>query len=176
MTTTEYLMNAALVCLVVLQVRGHKITAARLVVPVVATFWFCLQILHAIPTAGNDLVLEVSLASAGAVLGITAGLATSVSRLGSGAFAKAGAIAAALWVLGVGARVGFSLWVSNGGRPTVARFSALHHITSGHAWAAAFILMAMIEVATRTGVLYIKTVRSGAVIPRGGLLHRPAAA
>jgi len=176
MTITEYLLNIALVGLVVLQVRGHKVTRARLLVPVAATFFFCFQILHAIPTAGNDVVLEASLASAGAILGVAAGFATSIRRLGASAFAKAGAFAAVLWVLGIGARVAFSLWVSHGGQPAVARFSALHHITSGHAWAAAFILMAMIEVATRTGVLYFKTLRSGAVIPRGGLLHRPAAA
>ncbi len=127
-------------------------------------------------TAGNDVNLEASLACTGAALGIAAGFATSIRRLGSGAFAKAGALAAVLWVLGIGARVAFSLWVSHGGQTTVARFSALHHITSGHAWAAAFILMAMIEVAARTGILYAKTVRTGAVIPRGGLLHRPAAA
>ena len=176
MTITEYLMNIALVGLVVLQVRGHKMTAARLLVPVVATLVFCSQILHAIPTAGNDVALEASLAIMGALLGIAAGFATSIRRLGEGAFAKAGAVAGVLWVLGIGARVAFSLWVSHGGQPTVARFSALHHITSGHAWAAAFILMAVIEVTTRTGVLFLKALRSGAAIPRGGLLHRPAAA
>ncbi|HEY5272155.1 MAG TPA: hypothetical protein VIJ34_02860 [Acidimicrobiales bacterium] len=176
MTITDYLMNIALVGLVILQVRGHQITVARLLVPVVATLWFCSQILHTIPTAGNDVGLEASLAVVGALFGIAAGFATSIRRLGEGAFAKAGAMAAVLWVLGIGARVAFSLWVSHGGQPTVARFSALHHITSGHAWAAAFILMAMIEVTTRTGVLFLKTIRSGAAIPRGGLLHRPAGA
>ena len=174
MTITEYLMNIALVSLVVLQVRGHKITVARLLLPVVATVWVCSQILVSIPTAGDDVGLEASLAIVGALLGIAAGLATSIRRLGEGAFAKAGAAAAVLWVLGIGARVAFSLWVSQGGQPTVARFSALHHITSGQAWAAAFILMAVIEVTTRTGVLYLKTVRMGAAIPRGGLRHRPA--
>jgi hypothetical protein len=170
MTITEYLMNIALVSLVVLQIRGHKITVARLLVPVVMTVWFCSQILHTIPTAGNDEVLEGSLALVGAGLGVSAGLATSIRRLGAGAFAKAGAVAAVLWVAGVGARVAFSVWVTNGGQPTITRFSVAHHITSGHAWAAAFILMAMVEVTSRTCVLYLKTVRSGAVIPRGGLV------
>ena len=176
MTISEYLMNIALVGLVVLQIRGHKITAARLLFPVVMTFWFASQILHAIPTAGNDVVLETSLALVGAFLGVAAGLATSIGRLGEGAFAKAGAVAALLWVLGVGARVGFSLWVTHGGQQTVARFSALHHITSGHAWAAGFIMMALVEVVSRTAVLYLKTLRSGAVIPRGGLLRNPVSA
>jgi hypothetical protein len=169
MTITEYLMNITLVGLVVLQIRGHKITAMRLLVPVALTVWAASQFLHAVPAAGNDVVLEGSLALIGGGLGLLAGWATSVRRQGEGAFAKAGAIAAILWVAGIGARVAFSLWTSNGGQLTIARFSALHHITSEQAWVAGFILMALAEVACRTGVLYLKAVRSGAVIPRGGL-------
>lgn len=176
MTTTEYLLNIALVGLVVLQIRGHKITAVRLLVPVVLTVWGASQFLHVIPSAGNDLLLETGLAILGCGLGVLAGLATSIRRIDAGAFAKAGAVAATLWVLGIGARMAFSIWVTHGGQPTVARFSALHHITSGEAWVAAFILMAMTEVASRTGVLYLKTRRSGAVIPRGGLLQNRSAA
>jgi hypothetical protein len=176
MTITEYLMNIALVGLVVLQIRGHKITRARLLLPVVLTVFAASQFLHAIPTAGNDVVLESVLAVLGASLGVAAGLVTSVSRLGSLAFAKAGAVAATLWVLGIGARMAFSMWVTYGGHATVARFSAAHHITSGTAWVAGFILMAMLEVAVRTSVLYAKALRSGAEIPRGGLRQRLAAA
>src|SRR5579864_3304940 len=111
MTITEYLMNLALVGLVVLQIRGHKVTAMRLLVPVLMTLWAASQILHTIPTAGNDLALEATLAMAGCGLGVLAGVTTSIRRMGEGAFAKAGAVAAVLWVLGVGARVAFSLWV-----------------------------------------------------------------
>lgn len=175
MTLTEYLMNIALIGLVVLQVRGHKITAARLLVPVALTVYAASQFLHAIPTAGNDVVLEAVFVLGGTVLGTLAGMATTIRREGAGAIAKASMFAAALWVLGIGARVGFSLWVEHGGAPTVAHFSATHALTSGAAWAAAFILMALAEVASRTGVLYLKTRRSGAVIPRGGLLQSPAA-
>ena len=154
MTITAYLMNIALVGLVVLQIRGHKITRARLLVPVVLTVFAASQFLHAIPTAGNDIVLEALLGLLGAGLGVAAGLATNVSRLGSLSFAKAGAVAAILWVLGIGARMGFSMWVTYGGHASVARFSAAYHITSGTAWVAGFILMAMLEVAVPTGVLY----------------------
>lgn len=174
MTITEYILNFALVGLVVLQLRGHRITRARLLVPVVVTVWVAGQFLHSIPTAGNDVLLETSLASVGALLGVAAGLATSVKRIGAEAFAKAGAFAAVLWVVGIGARVAFSLWVSHGGRASVARFSAVHHITSGNAWAAGFVLMAMIEVALRTGVLFVKARQVGAEIPRGGLRQRLA--
>lgn len=170
MTLPEYLLNIFLVALVVLQVRGHKITKARLVFPLVVTIWVCTSILHGIPTAGNDLVLVVG-GMLGATLGSLAALATTVRRDGASAFAKAGALAAALWVAGIGARVGFSLWVTHGGAPTIAGFSAAHNITSGAAWATAFILMAMAEVATRTAGLYLKARHSGAVIERGGFVR-----
>jgi hypothetical protein len=169
MTTTEYLMNIGLIGLVVLQIRGHKITRARLLTPVVMTLWAASQFVHNIPTAGNDLVLETSLAVLGAGLGLAAGLATSVKRMGPIAFARAGAAAAALWIVGIGARLGFSIWVSHGGRGPVHHFSAANTITSGAAWGAAFVLMAMLEVAVRTGVMYAKALQTGAEVPRGGL-------
>jgi hypothetical protein len=68
------------------------------------------------------------------------------------------------------------MWVTHGGHANVARFSAAYHITSGTAWVAGFILMAMLEVTVRTGVLYSKALRSGAEIPRGGLRQHLAAA
>ena len=176
MTITDYLMNIGLIALVVLQIRGHKVTRARLLFPLVATVFVAAQFLHAIPTAGNDLVLIVGLACVGAALGAGAGLVTAVRLDGVNAFAKAGLVAAALWVVGIGARMGFALWVGHGGQAAVARFSVLHHITSGSAWGAAFVLMAMAEVASRTGVLYLKARRSAAVIERGGLLRPSAAA
>ena len=90
MTTTDYLMNIALIALVILQIRGHKVTRARLVFPLVATVFVAAQFLHAIPTAGNDLVLIVGFAAVGAALGAGAGLLTTVRRDGASAFAKAG--------------------------------------------------------------------------------------
>jgi hypothetical protein len=136
------------------------------------TVWIATSLLKAIPTGGNDLVLEIGGALAGAMLGACAGLATGVSRQGTAAIAKSGAFAAVLWVVGIGARVGFSLWVGHGGGSTIRDFSVTHHITGGPAWGTAFILMAITEVITRTGVIYVKTRRTGALIERGGLLRR----
>jgi hypothetical protein len=172
MTTSEYLLNVVLVGLVVLQIRGIKLTAAALLLPVVMTAWAASQILQTVPTAGNDLVLELGFAACGCGLGVLAGVATSVRRAGAAAVAKAGVVAAALWVLGIGARVGFSLWVQHGGGPAVRQFSLAHHITGGPAWGTGFVLMALAEVTSRTGVLYVKARRSGAAIERGGLLRR----
>ena len=172
MSTTEYALNFALVALVLLQIRGIKVTKAALLFPVVMTVWIATSLLKTIPAGGNDLALELGGALAGATLGTCAGLATSVLRNGASAIAKAGPLAAFLWVVGIGARVAFSLWVSHGGAPAIRDFSVAHHITGGPAWGTAFILMAITEVITRTGVLYLKVRQAGAVIERGGLLRR----
>jgi hypothetical protein len=172
MTSFEYALNIALIALVVLQVRGIKLTAATLLVPVVMTAWAASQVLHAIPTGGNDLVLEAIFGFGGVALGVAAGLATSVRRDGSAAVAKAATVAAVLWMAGIGARLAFSVWVQNGGAAAVRQFSLAHHITGGPAWGTGFVLMALTEVMSRTGVLYVKARRSGATIERGGLVRR----
>jgi hypothetical protein len=172
MTTTEYALNFALVALVALQIRGIKVTKAALLFPVVMTLWVTTSLLTSLPTAGNDLVLEVGGAVVGASLGALAASATAVTRADTTATAKAGSLAALLWVAGIGARVGFELWVGHGGAATVRDFSVAHHITGGPAWGTAFILMALTEVVTRTGVIYLKTRRTGAIIERGGLIRR----
>jgi hypothetical protein len=175
MTLPEYLLNVVLVGLVFLQMRGRPLTVRNLVLPLVITAWVASQFLHGLPTSGNDLTLEMAGAMAGVALGLGAGAATRVLRQGQRAVAKAGMVAAALWVVGIGGRVAFSLWVTHGGQASVVRFSANHHITSGAAWAAAFILMAIAEVASRTGVLFVKARRSGAVIDRGRVFGPSAA-
>jgi hypothetical protein len=93
MTSPEYILNFALVGLVLLQVRAITVTNAALVFPVVKMVWIATSLLHAIPTAGDDLYLEVGGALAGVTLGALAGLATSVTRRGANALAKAGALA-----------------------------------------------------------------------------------
>ena len=116
--------------------------------------------LKTIPTAGNDLFLIVGLMAVGATLGSLAGLFTSVRPDSSGTpVAKAGALAAILWVLGVGSRFAFQLYVSHGGFPAVARFSATHDITSGAAWTAALVLMALTEVVCRHAIIVFRAHR-----------------
>jgi hypothetical protein len=172
MTTSEYVLNLVLVGLVALQIRGITVTKAALLFPVVMTTWIAMSLLKSIPTAGNDLRVELCGAAAGATLGALAAVVTSVTRTGATAVARAGAVAAFLWIVGIGARVAFSLWVGHGGASAIREFSLVHHITGGPAWGTAFILMALAEVFTRTGVIYIKTRQTGAVVERGGLVRR----
>ena len=90
----------------------------------------------------------------GLALGVGCALSTAVYRDAQGdPFAKAGPVAALLWVLGIGARLAFTLYASHGGQGAIGRFSATHGITSGEAWVAGLILMAAAEVHGRSSVL-----------------------
>ncbi|MEV5775143.1 two-component sensor histidine kinase [Streptomyces antimycoticus] len=50
------------------------------------------------------------------------------------ALAKAGAVAAALWIVGMASRTGFEYWAAHGGSTTVAQFSRDNLITGSAAW------------------------------------------
>ena len=157
MTLSDYAIDIALIALVAVQVRGRRLTFRSLILPVVLVGWAASSYLHGIPTAGNDLVLVVGGAAAGVALGVLTGALTSVRQGGDGhAFAKAGLAAAALWVVGVGTRFAFQLYASHGGEGAIGRFSAAHSITSGEAWVAALILMALGEALARTAVLGLR--------------------
>jgi hypothetical protein len=158
MTFTDYLIDITLIGLVVLQVRGRRLTTRALLLPLGLVAYVAASYLHGVPTAGNDLVLVGGCAAIGATLGLLAGLFTSVTTDGQGTvFAKAGLAAAALWIVGTGGRLAFQVYASHGGAPALGRFSAAHSITSAEAWTAALILMALSEVVLRTGVLAWRT-------------------
>jgi hypothetical protein len=154
MTITDYLIDILLIGIVVLQVRGRRLTLRSLLLPIGIVTYVALHYLHGIPTGGNDLLLVGLAAAAGISLGVGAGLFTMVTPGADGhPVAKAGLVAATLWVLGVGSRFAFQLYASHGGGGAVQRFSAAHSITSFEAWVAALILMAMGEVVARTAIL-----------------------
>jgi hypothetical protein len=160
MTPLDYALNLLLVAAVVRQMRGKKLTPIGLLWPVGLVLAAAVEYLRSIPSAGNDLGLAVAGAVIGATLGCLCGLLTRIDRRPDDSLlARATGAAAVLWVLGVGARMAFALYAENGGGPTVARFSAVHHITSAAAWTAALILMALTEVLGRTAVLAGRALR-----------------
>ena len=158
MTFLDYLVDSLLVLIVFRQLRESRFDRRAIILPLAIVAVVAHSYLHAIPTAGNDLYLIAGLTGVGLILGTLSALATRV-RADGGRYAlvKAGWASAGLWVLGMGSRMAFSVWVANGGQPVVARFSEAHHITSGEAWTAALVLMALAEVATRVGVLYLRS-------------------
>jgi hypothetical protein len=143
MTTTDWILDITLILVVFRQLRWSRIDAYKYLDP--------------IPTGGNDLPVIGAFAALGTLLGVSGGLTTRV-RVGSAdevgrTFVRAGFAAASLWVLGMGARLAFSVWAQHDGGPTLVRFSEQHDITSVQAWVSGLILMVLCEVGTRIGTI-----------------------
>jgi len=154
MTFSDYLIDISLIALVLLQVRGRRLTTRDLLLPLGIVVYVAVHYLRGVPTSGNDLVLVAGCAAVGATLGALSGSFTAVYPGEDGIpFAKAGLVAAGLWVLGTGGRLAFQVYATHGGGAAVERFSAAHSITSVSAWTAALILMALSEAVCRTGIL-----------------------
>ena len=151
MTFTDYLIDSALVLLVLFQIKERKLTAKALIRPVVIVAIAVANYLHGIPTAGNDLVLVVVLALVGLLIGAASGQAVIMRRDADGeVLARAAWMSGLFWVLGMGSRFAFLIWVNNGGAATIGHFSATHSITSGEAWTVALLAMAVFEVCGRS--------------------------
>ena len=167
MNATDYLINAALVLLVLRQIRETRLSWQILVLPVLIVIGAAAYYLRSVPLAGNDVALYLTLGAVGAALGGLCGLATHLRRGANGAvLSRAGWIAAILWVAGVGARMGFAWASTHGGGPAIERFSVAHSITSVNAWVAALFLMAIAEVVVRLAVLALRARRApAAVVP-----------
>ena len=157
MTTTEWLTDIALMLVVFRQLREGRFDLRAVLIPLGIVAFVAHSYLHSIPAAGNDLLLIGTLVGIGATLGVTGGIFTRVRFDGQHALVKAGAISAALWVLGMGSRMAFQLWSENGGGPSIQRFSVAHDITSDQAWVTAFVLMAVTEVVTRLATILYRS-------------------
>jgi len=142
MTLTDYLINIALIALVILQIRGSRLDLKTALRPVILVAAAALYYLRGIPVAGNDVIL----------------------------YAVLGGIAAALWIIGLGSRLGFEEFWSHGGTHAIVSFSIAHDITSQDAWVAALVLMALAEVISRLVVIRIRGARTrqtGEILPAG---------
>ncbi|MEU8825348.1 hypothetical protein [Streptomyces sp. NPDC048636] len=175
MTTTEWITDLALILIVFRQLREGRLGPKSYLLPLGIVSFVGYKYLHTVPTGGNDLVLIGTLVGVGAVLGVAGGVFTRIRVVGEHVLIKAGVISAALWVIGMGARLGFQQWVEHGGADDVARFSADHHITGEQAWVAALLLMALTEVITRLATIFVRS----RLLPRpdsSGAVVQPEAA
>ena len=157
MTFTDYLIDSALVLLVLLQIKERKLTTKAIVRPVIIVGIAVASYLHGIPTAGNDLVLVSVLALLGLLIGVASGQTILMRRGPDGdVLARSGWASAFFWVLGMGSRFAFLIWVNNGGSSTIGHFSATHSITSAEAWTVALLAMAVFEVCGRTLIQVVR--------------------
>ncbi len=154
MTTTDYLIDSLLVLLILLQIKERPLTDKALLRPLIILGVAVATYFNGFPTAGNDLVLVGTLALIGGAIGVASGQTVFMRRGEHGeALARAGWASAFFWVLGMGSRFAFLVWINNGGKATIASFSAHHSITSGEAWTVALLGMAVFEVVGRTAVM-----------------------
>ena len=157
MNINMYVINAILILMVIRQIREHPLDARSLMVPVLAVGCAAVLFLRSVPAGGSDLALDLLCVSAGAAMGTVGGLATRL-RLGSDGrpLGRAGALAAGMWIAGVGARMVFYFAATHGAGPAIAAFSISHHITGSAAWTAALVMMALADVLTRLAVIYLR--------------------
>lgn len=181
MSLSDYLIDLSLIGVVLLQIRGRRLTLHSLLLPIGIVAIIAESYLHDIPTAGDDLLLIVGCAALGVTLGSLCGYFTSVTRAIDGRLlARAGTLAAGLWVVGVGTRFAFQVYTSHGGAEAVGRFSVEHGIpvaTVSATWTAALVLMALGEALARTAVLAVRAYGlrepAGSVLPGSDDSDRP---
>lgn len=154
MSSTTYILDSALVLLVLLQIKERPFTNRTIIRPLVILSIAVVSYLHGIPTSGNDLVLVASLGAVGAVIGAASGLTLFMRVNADGVFVcRAGWGSACFWVLGMGSRFAFAWWAAHGGVHSIASFSAQHSITGSEAWTVALLAMAVFEVLSRMLVM-----------------------
>jgi hypothetical protein len=181
MNAFEWTLNCTLLGWVLLRNLGTRPVNARvLALPLLLVAVACGFYLRSIPTAGNDLALELAGAVAGLVLGLAATAVTRVRADGTGrVVVSAGAAFASIWILAIGGRIAFAELATHAWGPAVGRFSVEHAITGADAWRTCFVLMAVCMVAGRvlsTAVVVRRTLRATAVPGAGETRPVPAAA
>jgi hypothetical protein len=172
MSITNYLIDSALVLIVLLQIKWQPLTMRLLIRPLVIVAIAVVIYFNSVPTAGNDLVLILVLAVFGGLIGIAAGQATFMRRRGEDGvvLARAGWLAGFLWVFGMGLRFIFLVWInSHSGAMSLHTFSASHSITNGAAWTDALLAMAVLEVVGRSAILALRRSRLQLTRPNAGL-------
>ena len=178
MTTSQYLLNAGLLGYILYSNLGtRRLTAQRFLLPVLLVAIAGFVFLKDLPTAGNDVALEIAGAGLGVGFGLLAAALVRVHRAPNGQLmATAGAAYAALWIAVIGGRMLFAYGADHWFTASIVRFSMTHQITGGDAWTAAFVLMALTMVLTRVAVTAVVAARQGsAAHPSAFAVQAPVA-
>ncbi len=164
MTTLDYVLDSALVLMVFLQIREQPITWRTFLGPLVVIGIACGHYLKSVPTSGNDVVLTLTLAALGAAIGFASGVTLKMRRDSARqVLIQARWASVVFWVLGMGGRFAFLIWISHGGVAWLTQFSIHHHITSSAAWTVAVLAEAVLEVLARMLVVGARAVHQRSV-------------
>ena len=167
MTTSDYLINAVFVLVVLRQARERELDLHSVIMPVGILAYVAHLYVHSIPTSGNDLALVGAFGVVGLALGTLSGFATHVRAGDNGhAVARVGWLAGALLITGISARMVFIFAATHGAHHAIASFSAAHQITTA-AWPVALVLMAILEVSTRIAIVQLRGRQAMQTTPQG---------
>ena len=157
MTVFDYALDAALILLVVLQLRTGRFGFRAVGLPLVIAGIVGAMYLRSFPTGGGDVPLIATLTAVGAAIGIASGLTARVWRDSArGVLVKASILSAALWLVGMVGRAAFQLWADGSGQQEIGRLSMQWHLTGAAPWVDGLVLMALAQVVTRVVVLTVR--------------------
>ena len=160
MTTTDWIIDIALVLIVLRQMRAERFTVRFILLPLGIVGFTAHKYLTGLPTGGNDLALIGICLAAGTVLGLVGGMITRVFARDGHTFVQAGPAAASLWVSSMGARLAFIIWITHSaGEAHLAHFSVAHSITGADVWQTALVVLALSEVVVRIGTIVVRALR-----------------
>jgi hypothetical protein len=159
MSTTQYLLNAGLLAFVLWANLGTRpVSRSRFTLPLLLVAVAAGVFLRDVPTAGNDLGLELTGLAAGLVLGlVAAGLVRVCRDTGGRLVMRAGAAYAALWIVVIGGRCVFAYGADHWFSRAIGEFSMTHQITGADAWTAAFIMLSLSMVVARVATSAVLT-------------------
>jgi hypothetical protein len=159
MTITDWSTDIGLLALVLLQIRSRKLGFLQLLLPLILLGLAVWNYFTGWPTTTNGGMLLAAGAVVGVILGLAAAALTKVWNNNGTPFARATAVAAGIWILGMGVRLAFQIWAhSPGGLKDVTTFSLQHQIEQS-AWVDALLFMAVGQVLARTVLLYSRGLR-----------------
>lgn len=153
MSAFDYLLDAVLILLVVLQLRGQRFGLRTVLLPLAVAGVVGASYLRGLPTAGNDLAFIAMLTAVGAALGLASGFTTRVWHDGRAVMVRASVASAVIWVVGMAGRAAFQIWVNGAGSHAVGEFSYHHDLTNAATWVDALVLMALAQVVVRVAVI-----------------------
>jgi hypothetical protein len=156
--TTEnigYGLSIILIVFIFLQIKERPFTLIALIRPFIIVILVVALFLRSIPFNGNNVALEVVATLIGGILGILCGLSTKLRVKEGVVLLRVGTSAIFFWCIGMVARSVFSLYSQHGGG-AITRFSIHKQITE-NGWVAALVLMALVEVLSRTITLTVRS-------------------
>ncbi|MFJ4922335.1 hypothetical protein [Streptomyces sp. NPDC088725] len=158
---TALVAGATILTLVLATDLGHRrITRWRAPRSVLAVVIVVAILVRSVPTAGNDLSLQLAGIGAGVICGLIAGALLPVCRDEAGELRTIGGAGyAAVWIVLSGARVVFAYgsehWFGEG----LIRFSVDYGLSGQDVYANSFVFMSLAMVLARTGALLVKVRR-----------------